>query len=141
MSSSASVIEATAIKARNVSCVFIGCCLLNVVLSADLGPHSASTECGQSFSTSVNVRQIQHGPAEQSVNRVFLPGLHFDEMRPILVGLRLVARHVLCPKLGSALRVLDDELAGHDGPKQRVGGTHFADTCGIAAEATVGGRI
>src|SRR6266542_6001057 len=79
-------------------------------------------------------RQIEHGSAEQAINRVFLPRLCLNEQRPILVRLHLVAGDILLPEFIRALGVLDNELAVHDGPDQRIGRAYFADACRVAAE-------
>src|SRR5258705_6049547 len=85
--------------------------------------------------------QIDHGFAEQTINWVFLPSLRLDEQRPILVRLHLVAGDILLPKFIRALGVLDDELAVHDGPDQRISRAHFANARRVAAATAVSRRI
>src|SRR6266480_2434448 len=85
--------------------------------------------------------EIDHGFTEQTINWVFLPSLRLDEQRPILVRFHLVAGDILLPKFIRALGVLDNELAVHDGPDQRIGRAHFADARPVAAETAVSRRI
>src|SRR5438874_2374719 len=72
----------------------------------------------------LDTRQVEDRLAEQAVNRIRLPGFGLDEQRPILVRLDFVSGHVFLPKFGGASSVLDDELAIHDGPNQRIGRAH-----------------
>src|SRR6266516_1149174 len=91
---------------------------------------------GEGFA-SVNPRQVEHRLAKQAVNLVFLSGLRLNEQRPILVRLGLAARYVFVPKLRRGLGVLNDELAIHDGPRQRIGGPYLADARRVTAVAPI----
>ena len=54
----------------------------------------------------LDLGEIKHGFAQQAVNRVLFAGFGFNQQRPVFVGLGLVARYVLCPKIRCALGVL-----------------------------------